>query len=99
MAAPPATKPASPLAARVQSLFGVGPERTTQLARLKIFTVEDLLLHRPRRYEDRRHFRTIAEMQMDEPGTTRGRIVALGLKTYQRGAKSVFEIILEDSTA
>ena len=38
-------------------------------------------------------------MQLDEPGTTRGKIVALGLKTYRHGQKSVFEIILEDDTA
>ena len=77
----------------------MGTEREAQLARLGLFTVEDLLLHRPRRYEDRRHFRTIAEMQPEEPATTRGTIVALGVKRYQRGAKSVFEIILEDGTA
>ncbi len=77
----------------------MGSERAAQLARLNLFTVGDLLLHRPRRYEDRRHFRTIAEMPTDEPATTRGHIVALGLKKYHHGAKSVFEIILEDGTA
>ena len=42
------------LAQPVTSLWGVGQERAFQLARLEIRTVEDLLLHRPRRYEDRR---------------------------------------------
>ena len=88
----------SPLARPLKTLRGVGPEREAQLARLGLFTVEDLLLHRPRRYEDRRHFRTIAELQMDEPATTRGTIVAMGLKKYRGGAKSVFEIVLEDGT-
>ena len=58
---PPETK-SSPLAAPVTSLWSVGTERAAQLARLDIRTVEDLLLHRPRRYEDRRHFRKIAEL-------------------------------------
>ncbi len=88
-----------PLAQPVQELRGVGPERQAQLNRLGLFTVEDLLLHRPRRHEDRRHFRTIAELQLDEPGTTRGKIVALGLKRYRSGTRSIFEIILEDGTA
>jgi ATP-dependent DNA helicase RecG len=94
----PSNSPTPPLARSLKTLRGVGPERAAQLARLRLFTVEDLLLHRPRRYEDRRHFRTIAEMQLDEPGTTRGQIVALGLKTFRGGRKSAFEIILEDST-
>lgn len=91
--------PLPPLARPLRMLRGVGPEREVQLARLGLQTVEDLLLHRPRRYEDRRHFRTIRELQADEPATTRGTIVALGLKTFSRGEKSVFEIILEDGTA
>src|SRR5438445_5852180 len=89
----------SPLRKPATSLFGVGPERTAQLARLEIFTVEDLLLHRPRRYEDRRHVRPIADLQLGEPATTRGRIVALGVKWYRRREKSVFEFVLDDGSA
>ena len=98
MSGSPSNSPTPPLARPLKTLRGVGPERAAQLARLGLFKVEDLLLHRPRRYEDRRHFRTIAEMRTDEPGTTRGQIVALGLKTFRGGRKSVFEIILEDGT-
>jgi ATP-dependent DNA helicase RecG len=89
----------SPLASPVSSLWGVGGERAAQLARLDIRTVEDLLLHRPRRYEDRRHFRKIAELTKDEPTTARGTIVASGLRRFRGGGKSVFEIILDDGTA
>ena len=83
----------------VTSLWSVGTERAAQLARLDIRTVEDLLLHRPRRYEDRRHFRKIAELTKDEPATARGTIVALGLRRFRGGSKSVFEIILDDGSA
>ena len=83
----------------VGSLWGVGGERAAQLARLDIRTVEDLLLHRPRRYEDRRHFRKIAELTKDEPATARGTIVASGLRRFRGGGKSVFEIILDDGSA
>jgi ATP-dependent DNA helicase RecG len=95
---PPESK-ISPLAAPVSSLWGVGTERAAQLTRLDIHTIEDLLLHRPRRYEDRRHFRKIAELTKDEPATARGTIVALGLRRFRGGSKSVFEIILDDGTA
>jgi ATP-dependent DNA helicase RecG len=89
----------SPLKNPVTSLWGVGAERAAQLARLEIFTVEDLLLHRPKRYEDRRHFRKISELTKDEAFTARGKIVALGLKRFRDGSKSVFEIILDDGSA
>jgi ATP-dependent DNA helicase RecG len=95
---PPENK-ISPLKNPVTSLWGVGTERAAQLARLEIFTIEDLLLHRPKRYEDRRHFRKISELTKDEPFTARGKIVALGLKRFRGGSKSVFEIILDDGSA
>src|SRR5438445_5473949 len=88
-----------PLARRVSTLPGVGPERTAQLARLEIFTVEDLLLHRPHRYEDRRHLKAIAELELSEAAIARGKIVALGVKWFKQRTKSIFEIILDDGTA
>ena len=95
---PPENK-TSPLAAPVASLWGVGTERAAQLARLDIHTIEDLLLHRPRRYEDRRHFKKISELTKDESATARGTIVAQGLKRFRGGSKSVFEFVLDDGTA
>ena len=92
----PTTPP--PLATPVLELPGVGPERARLLHRLKLFTVGDLLLHRPHRYEDRRHLLAIRELQPGRAATTRGRIVAQGLKTYAKRTKSVFEFVLEDGT-
>ncbi|HEY2952141.1 MAG TPA: ATP-dependent DNA helicase RecG, partial [Verrucomicrobiae bacterium] len=87
------------LATRLEVVRGVGPERAAQLARLKLYTVGDLLLHRPRRYEDRRHFLRIADLRLGEPATVRGQVVALGLKTYRQRTKSVFELVLDDGSA
>ena len=56
-------------------------------------------MHRPRRYEDRRHFRAIAELTRDEPATARGTIIVQGLKRFRKGTKSVFEFVLDDGTA
>ncbi len=95
----PSKSKISPLQSPVTSLWGVGGERATQLARLDLHTIEDLLLHRPRRYEDRRHFRVIAELTRDEAATARGTIVAQGLKRFRGGTKSVFEFVLDDGTA
>ncbi|HEY1789614.1 MAG TPA: ATP-dependent DNA helicase RecG [Verrucomicrobiae bacterium] len=99
IAAASGKEPLPPLKRPVVSLWGVGDERAALLARLGIFTIEDLLLNRPRRYEDRRHFKKISELQKGEPGTARGRIVAMGLKRFRHGMKSVFEIVLDDGSA
>src|SRR5580700_5619758 len=88
-----------PLLKSVTVLTGVGKERASQLERLGIRTVEELLLHRPRRYEDRRRFVHIADLRADQPATARGVIVALGMKWFRQRQKSVFEIILDDGTA
>ncbi|HTV40035.1 MAG TPA: ATP-dependent DNA helicase RecG [Candidatus Sulfotelmatobacter sp.] len=83
----------------VTSLWGVKEERAALLARLGIYTIEDVLLNRPRRHEDRRHFKKISELQKGEPGTARGKIVAMGLKRFRQGTKSVFEIVLDDGSS
>ncbi|HEV2393490.1 MAG TPA: ATP-dependent DNA helicase RecG [Verrucomicrobiae bacterium] len=94
-----ASSTVSPLKRPVTSLFGVGPERAGQLARLEVRTIEDLLLHRPLRYEDRQHLRRIAELEKGSPAITHGKIVAMGTKWYKQHSKSIFEIILDDGSA
>src|SRR5438445_7844775 len=89
----------SPLAAPVSSVWGVGEERAKLLARLEIFTVEDLLFHKPRRYEDRRKFLAIRDLKPKEAATVRGTIVAAGIKRFKKGTRSMFECVFEDATA
>ena len=89
----------SPLAAPISSLWGVGEERARLLARLGIFTIEDLLLHKPRRYEDRRKFLSIRELKPDEPATVRGKIIAAGMKRFKKGTRTMFECVFDDGTA
>ena len=93
------TQAVTPLSRLVTTLWGVGPERAALLARLDIRTVEELLLHRPGRYEDRRHFRPIAELQVGEPSIAQGKILAQGVKWFKQHTKSIFEIVLDDGTA
>ena len=80
-------------------LRGVGPERVFQLGRLGIHTVGDLLLHAPRRYEDRRKFITIRELELGKSATVFGKIVAAGVKRLRGGARSVYEFVIEDGSA
>jgi ATP-dependent DNA helicase RecG len=88
-----------PLARPVIALPGVGPERAAQLAKLEIRTVEELLLHRPRRYEDRHHLLPIAQLERGEPVSVKGKVVAAGVKWFKHHSKSVCEVVLNDGTA
>jgi len=87
------------LSSPVTSVWGVGEERAKLLARLKIVTVEDLLLHPPRRYEDRRKFLPIRDLKLKEAATVRGKIVAAGVKRFRRGARAMFECVFDDGSA
>ena len=93
------TNAVAPLDTPLTALWGVGPERAAQLARLGLHTVGELLLHAPRRHEDRRHFLAIRDLKLGVANTTRGRIVAQGLKTFRKDTRSVFEIVLDDGSA
>jgi ATP-dependent DNA helicase RecG len=93
------TAKVDPFALPAAALPGVGPERAAQLARLRIVTVGDLLLHAPRRYEDRRHLRAIRDLNEGEAATVRGRVSAQGVKYFRKRTRSVFELVLDDGTA
>src|SRR3954463_8996545 len=99
MAAAPANQNALPLSQPVTALWGVGSERAKLLTRLNIFTIEDLLLHKPRRYEDRRKFLAIRDLKPKESATVRGKIVAAGFKSWKKGTRSMFECVFDDGTA
>ncbi len=88
----------APFHTPIRYLKGVGPEREVLLERLGIKTIGDLLLHRPRRYEDRRCFVQIRELQRNVPAAVRGRVFAMGSKLLPRSRKTLFELILQDPT-
>ena len=85
------------LARPLVELPGVGGERAAQLARLKCLTVGDLLMHRPRRYEDRRDIRPIRDLSSEEARLARGKIMVLGTN-HLRGGRRKFEFVLEDDS-
>jgi ATP-dependent DNA helicase RecG len=90
--------PPNPLEMPLAELSGIGQERAAQLQRLELHSVGDLLLHRPRRYEDRRHFISLSKLQLGEPALARGVVAAAGTHRL-RGGRSLFELILDDGSA
>ncbi|MFO1457915.1 MAG: ATP-dependent DNA helicase RecG [Verrucomicrobiota bacterium] len=82
----------------VTRLRGVGQDRMALLGRLGIQKVGDLLFHAPRRYEDRRRFESIRNLEQGASVSVRGRIVAQGVNRFRSG-KSVFQLVLDDGSA
>jgi ATP-dependent DNA helicase RecG len=85
----------SPLQLSVQYVKGVGPTRAGQLARVGVHTVEDLLYHRPHRYEDRRHLARICELTPGLKQSTQGTVVAVSEKRY--GTYQFFAAVSDES--
>jgi ATP-dependent DNA helicase RecG len=72
--------------------------KLTALRRLEIETVEDLLTHYPRRYEDRTEFAGFPRDESDVPVCICGEVVKTRLVRFG-GWKKIFEATLEESEA
>ena len=93
------TEPApSPLAAPLSALPWLGAQRVRQFERFGIATVEDLLTHYPRRYEDRRTFDHFPRADSDQPVCVCGTVLAVSVKRI-RGGKTMVEVTLEEDSA
>ena len=70
--------------------------RSTQLRRLGLETVGDLLTHYPRRHEDRREFAGFPREASEQPICLCGEVTKTRLNRFGRG-KKIFEVTLEES--
>lgn len=82
---------------KVQFVKGVGPRRAGFLAALGIRSVMDLLHHYPRRYDDRRQIRRIAQLEDGREETVQGRVLTMGTKRL-KGGLSLFQLAVGDDT-
>jgi len=83
----------------VQYVRGVGPARAEELARLGVRTVRDLLLHLPRRYEDRTVILPLAALHPGEPATVRATIKKVEKVRTPRRKMEIVRALLDDGTA
>ena len=70
--------------------------RSTQLRRLGLETVGDLLTHYPRRHEDRRAFGEFPREESEQPICLCGEVTRTRLNRFGRG-KKIFEVTLQES--
>jgi ATP-dependent DNA helicase RecG len=84
------------LHAPVQYVKGVGPQRAQGLEKVGVRTTEDLLLHLPMRYEDRRSFARIGELRAGMKISVSGEIVVAGLRRARR--MTLYEVRVDDGS-
>jgi ATP-dependent DNA helicase RecG len=72
--------------------------KLTALRRLEIETVEDLLTHYPRRYENRTHFAPFPHEESETPILLCGEVAKTRVLRFG-GWKKIFEATLEESEA
>ena len=87
----------SRLASPCRYLKGVGPARAEALERLGIRTVEDLLLHVPRRYFDRSRVIPLRQLAPCEQACVRVRLESLHGRRAGRGRRNVIATVSDDT--
>ena len=79
----------------VSSLKGVGPALASKLAKIGIFTLQDILFHLPFRYEDRTRITPIGVLTPRQTAVLQGEIVSTDIAYGRRRSLLVY---LQDST-
>ncbi len=80
-------------------LRGIGPAKKALFEHLNIFTLEDLLCHFPRGYEDRTKLVTIDRLQMDTPACFKAMVMAAPRLSHIRKGLDITKVQVGDHTA
>lgn len=82
----------------ISCIKGIGPKITSLMNRINIFTVEDLLMHFPRLYEDRSVMKDIPDLIDGEVCAVSGEVCIVDGGHYTRNGKHVSRIVLKNET-
>ena len=82
----------------IQYVKGVGPKRFERLERLGIYTIEDMLYHFPRDYENRGLIKKIIDLKVGERATIEGKIRGEARSYYVRRGMNITKYVLVDDT-
>ncbi len=80
-------------------LKGIGPTKAKQFAQLNIFTLEDLICHFPRGYEDRTKLVTIEKLEVDKPACFRACVMNTPRTSHVRKGLDITKVQVADHTA
>ena len=79
-------------------LKGVGPTKAKQFAQLNIFTLQDLICHFPRGYEDRTRLVTIEKLEADKPACFKAMVMNTPRTAHIRKGLDVTKVQVADHT-
>ena len=82
----------------VTILKGVGPTKAKQLAALNIYTLEDLICHFPRGYDDRTRIVTIDKLEPDTPACFKAMVMNTPHTAHIRKGLDVTKVQVADCT-
>ena len=91
--------PLARLSDPITMLKGIGPARAKQFENLNIFTLEDLICHFPRGYEDRTKLVTIDKLQVDVPACFRATVMNTPRTAHVRKGLDITRVQVADHTA
>ena len=80
-------------------LKGIGPTKAKQVAALNIFTLEDLICHFPRAYEDRTKLVPIAKLEVDEPACFKAMVMNTPRTNHIRKGLDITKVQVADYSA
>ena len=79
-------------------LKGIGPARAKQFENLNIFTLEDLICHFPRGYEDRTRLVTIDKLEVDKPACFKAMVMNTPRTAHIRKGLDLTKVQVADHT-
>ena len=80
-------------------LKGIGPSKAKQFENLNIFTLQDLICHFPRGYEDRTKLVTISQLEADRPACFKATVMGTPRTSHIRKGLDLTKIQVADHTA
>jgi ATP-dependent DNA helicase RecG len=85
------------LRAPIEKMQGIGPKMANMLNKLAIYTIQDMLFFKPRRYDDYTQMIPIHRLQAGQAVTVIGTIKRADVRTG-KGSRKDFVIVLSDGT-
>jgi len=82
----------------VRYLKGVGESRAALFQKLDIYTIEDVITHFPREYEDRSSLKSIAQMEDGETCAFEGEIASPVTESRPRRGLTIQKVCIKDGT-
>ncbi len=82
----------------VTILKGVGPTKAKQFAALNIYTLEDLICHFPRAYEDRTRLVPIEKLEVDQPACFKAMVMNTPRTSHIRKGLDITKVQVADHT-